>query len=341
MKNFKLRTYCNLLLLFFSFLAIMSCSDDDSNTGENLPVINKVSLATDPDLESITQGYANNMYIIQGSGFSSTQKIYFNDVDTYFNPTLVTDNSIFVTIDVNTPYQGGSNKLIVVTKNGRDEYDFVVAPPAPEITGFQAINATDGETITIKGNYFLDPIVSVGGTTATIVSYTLTEIEAVLPTGSQGERVSVQTISGSAEYSSQIGTAIYDDAFYGSVSAAGWGETHDLSNTDSPSQGNNAIKVDIVAWSGFQLDTSIPMASDVTGIRFLMKATTPARMRLVFNGDWGNQVWVNLTTSYQEFFIPWSDFGLTGVPANFSSLVFGSDGVANTYYIDDIGYKLN
>lgn len=339
MKNFKITSCFKLLVLFFSLSVLTSCSDD-TDTGTP-PIIDKVSLATDTDLQPITQGYANNMYIVQGSGFSSVQKIYFNDVDTYFNPTLVTDNSIFVTIDVNTPYEGGSNKLIVVTKNGSVEYNFVVAPPAPIFKGFQPINAADGQTITIKGNFFLNPIVTVGGTAATIVSYTLTEIVAVLPTGSQGKRVAVQTISGSVEYSSQIGTAIYDDAFYGSVTAAGWGETHNLSNTDSPSQGNNAIKVDIQPWSGFQLDTSRSISSNVIGIKFFMKATTPARMRLVFNGDWGNQVWVDLTTSYQEFFIPWSNFGLTGPPANFSSLVFGSDGVANAYYIDDIGYRLN
>lgn len=334
--------------LSFMFVSIFSSCDSSDSSSGTPPVINSVSPSQDEngqpsDLTPVTQGYANNMYIIQGSGFSTVSKIYFNDTDTEFNPNFVTDTSIFVSIDINTPYANASNKLKVVTKNGTAEFDFVIAPPAPSISSVNPVNTTDGGEITIKGGFFLNPIVKVGTLDATVISSTLTEIHATIPVGSQLKAVSVTTISGTATYGSAIGTALYDDAFYGGITAGGWGETHDLANTTSSEviQGDKAIKCTISSWSGFQLDGYVNVMASATGLRFKMKMATDGQIRLVFNYDWNNQYYMDITSAYKEYFVTWDKFGLTGPPAAFQSLVFGSTGNDNVFYIDDFGFSVN
>lgn len=338
-----------MLISVLSIAGLTSCSsDDDSNSSSAPPTITSVSASVDEDgqptdLTPTTVGYANNMYVIQGSGFSTVSKIYFNDTDTNFNPNLVTDNAIFVVIDINTPYENASNKLKVVTANGTAEFNFVIAPPAPSISSVNPINAADGSQIVIKGAFFLDPIVKVGDLNATVVSNTLTEIHATLPVGSQLKTVSVTTISGSASYNSAIGTALYDDAFYGGIIAGGWGETHVLDNTVGSEviQGDKAIKCTISAWSGFQLDGNVAVVATATGLRFKMKMQTAGQIRLVFNYDWGHQYYMDISNQYEEYFVTWDKFGLTSAPTTFQSLVFGSTGNDNVFFIDDFGFSLN
>lgn len=347
MKNNLIKTVYSFTALVFSMILITSCSDNSANVSNDPPVITSVAasvidaIGTPSDLSPITQGYANNVYIIRGTGFATTQKIYFNGTSATFNPNFVTNTEIFVTIDINTPYANASDELKVVTKNGTAVYHFVVAPPAPIVSSVNPINTADGTDITIKGNYFLNPVVKFGTVTATVVSNTLTEIHATLPVGSQLKTVSVTTISGTDTYGSAIGTALYDDAFYNGITAGGWGETHDLANTTDVIQGDKAMKCTISAWSGFQFDGYVPVVATATGLRFKMKMKTAGQIRLVFNSDWGHQYYINISDKYQDYSVTWDKFGLTGPPVAFQSLVFGSTGADNVFYIDDFGYKLN
>lgn len=334
-----------LLLVLISITLGQSCSDNDNNSfSTSAPVINNVSKADDPDLVPINQGYANNMYIIQGSGFSTLRKIYFNEVDTYFNSTLITDSTIFVTIDENTPYENGTNELKIVTQYGTAIYSFVVAPPAPKFNSFNPINALDGEEIIIYGNYFLDPVVTVGDVEATIVSNSLTEIVAIVPTGSNNKYVTVTTISGESTAVEAIGTAMYDDILIPSMWIGGWGVTNDFAHTtpENVAQGTKSIKCIIEGWSGFQIGGGPAIASNYAGIRFRMKAQNDQEFRVIVNGDWGNEHHRNVTATWQYYFISWADLGLTSAPANLIDLTIGSfSGDTNTYYIDDIGFVLN
>ena len=82
----------NKFRILFAVLAIMSLTvlfscDDDNNSAGGTPTIESVSLAKNDSL--VEFGFADNMYIIRGNNFSGTKKIYFNDLDTYFNATLV------------------------------------------------------------------------------------------------------------------------------------------------------------------------------------------------------------------------------------------------------------
>ena len=158
----------------------------------------------------------------------------------------------------------------------------------------------------------------------------------------------VTTISGIATAKVAVGTAIYDDVFYGIDGLTGsWGVTNlNIENTvkSEVAQGVKAIKLDITSWSGFQIDMwnngGHPVPANATGIRFQMKLQADAKMRIIVSGDWGHEVWFNLTTEYTTNLVKWSDLGMSGPPATIGSIVFGSDGTDTTFYIDNIGFAL-
>lgn len=346
MKKLKMKYILGSFIIASIFGVLSSCSNDNNTGSSGIPAVVSVSKAVAGDLTPVTLGVPKNVYIIKGSGFSTLQKIYFNDFDTYFNPTLVTDTAIFVTIDEKTPYANVSNELKIVTKGGTVVYHFVIAPPSPTLDNYNPINVAAGDVVTIYGNYFLNPTVKFGDIPATVISSTLTEIKVTVPAGADKKYVSVTNISGTATSTEAVGTAIYDDVFYGIDGAGGWNETHDLANTVSTevAQGLKAIKVNIDPWSGFQIDMwangGHPVPAGATGIRFKMKLKADAKVRIIVGGDWGHQVWFNVTTKYDTYVVKWSDLGLTAAPATIGQFTFGSDGTKTIFYIDDLGFKL-
>ncbi|MCQ4035134.1 IPT/TIG domain-containing protein [Kaistella montana] len=348
MKNIFKFSQVFIIALLLGIL--VACRDDSGGASDLTPVIELVSASVNADgqpvnpLEATHVGYANNTYIIKGKNLQSVKHVYFNSYESTFNSNFVTDGTIIITIDQNTPYTSNTNKLEVVTTYGTAEYDFVIAPPAPVFNGFQPINAPDGSTITIKGNYFVNPTVTVGDQQATIVSYTLTEIIATLPAGSQGKKVSVSTLSGSLTYPSQIGTSIYDDAFYGAVTNSTWsGDVYDIAYAEDPAniwQGTKAIKWSTKAWSAFQIDNSPSIPSNAKGIRFHIKsnATINQGIKIILNYSWAATPTISAGTSYEYVEIPFSQFGLSAAPDTMNLTFNNANGDSNDVYLDDIGY---
>ncbi len=347
MKNLKKIGFSAFCVLLLSFLSLQSCSDDNESGSGAAPIISSVSASVDSDgnpveLTPTTIGYANNMYIIQGSGFSSVQKIYFNEKDTYFNPTLVTDTAIFVTIDRNTPYADATNQLKVVTKGGTAVYDFTVAPPAPSLMSYQPINAADGEQITLYGSFFLDPIVTVGGVQATIVSNTLTEIVAVLPPGSQRKFVKVTTISGDSEWGTAVGTAIFDDAFYAPWTIEAWNNHEYVTDRSKAYQGEVYIKKSINGWDNIQGNWAWDdQLSGYTGIHFSLRSDDPGKLVWIVNGTgWGMDSHAIITTTeWQEVRLTWEEMGNPAALQNISFQEF--TGSNHNYYFDNFGFTVD
>lgn len=338
MKLMNFKTVFGLLAVTAISLFV-SCSDDDSASG-GTPVITTVSLAQNDSL--VEQGYADNMYIIRGSGFTGTQKIYFNEKDTYFNSTLVTDEVILVTIDRNTPYQDASDELKVVTPKGTAVYHFVVAPPAPSMSSFQPVNAPDGSQITIYGSFFLDPVVTIGGVEAEIVSSTLTQIVAIVPPGSNHKYVTVSTISGESEWGTAIGTAIYDDAFYAPWDIEAWNNHEYVVDQEKAYQGTTFIKKTINGWDNIQGNWAWnDQLSQYTGIHFWVRSDDAGKLVFVFNGSgWGDATKAITTgPEWTEFRYTWAELGN---PAALQNLTFQEfTGAAHNYYFDNFGYTVD
>lgn len=344
MKNLKIKYLLSSFIIASIFLyAFSSCSNDDSN-GSSQPVINSVSPSVEGDLVPVTVGKPKNVYVIEGSGFATLQKIYFNDFETYFNPTLVTDNAIFVTIDEDTPFADVSNELKIITKQGTVIYPFVIAPPDPTLLSYDPINPAEGDVITIKGNYFLEPTVKIGDVTATIISSTLTEIKAKVPAGVNNKYVSVTNISGTATSKEAIGTALFDDDW-----SNNWfydGGDDKVTSVSSPGvlQGELMIKSVNDGWSGTQFRNKDWATIDVTnykGIRLSIKGAKVGKVALILNGHWSDPEArvIDVTTEWKEYNLPWTEwpFAITGL----QTLVLKDfTGEKSTYYLDNIGFIL-
>jgi len=339
MKNLNIKHLFGLLAVA-SIALFSACSEDDSSGGGQ-PVIESVSLAQNDSL--VEQGYADNMYIIRGRGFTGTEKIYFNETDTYFNSTLVTDEVIFVTIDRNTPYENAPDELKVVTPEGTAVYHFVVAPPAPFVRSFQPVNAADGEQITIYGSFFLDPTVTVGGNQAQIVSSSLTEIVAILPAGSQLKTVTVSTISGESEWGTAVGTAIYDDAFYAPWDIEPWNNHTYVTDAEKAYQGVKFIKKTINGWDNIQGNWAWnDQLSQYTGIHFWVRSDDEgAKLVPIINGNgWGDaSKAVIINKEWTEYRYTWEQLGN---PAALQNITFQEfTGSAHNYYFDNFGYTVD
>ena len=352
MKNLINKNYRILILLMFALITWSSCRNTSDSVLATAPSIDMVAASVDINgvainpLVSTHLGFANNTYIITGKGFASLKHVYFNDFESFFNTTLVTDNTIIITINRDTPYINGNNKLKLVTGTGTVLYDFVIAPPAPVFKGFQSINASDGSNISLKGNFFVNPVVTIGTTKATVVSSDLTHIVVTLPPGSQGQKVTVTTLSGAITYTSQIGTSFYDDVFYGGVTAHTWGgasEKLDIAYSADPlniQQGDNAIQYNGNPYSAMQCDGSPAIPSTAKGVRFYVKATVAGtgNLQIILNYNGGAAPLRDLSTDYQYYEIPWSAFGLSAAPYNMNLTYKNNSGNPNTMYFDDIGY---
>lgn len=351
MKNFKIK-YLFTFLLFTSLVtSFVSCSDDESSSSKKAPVIESVSASVDIDgnpidLVPTTIGYADNVYIIQGSGFATVQKVFFNDTDTFFNTTLVTDSSIIITIDRNTPYANASNQLRVETLYGSAIFDFVVAPPAPLVTSFNSINANEGDTVTIYGSFFLDPTVTFGTTPATVVSSTLTQIQAIVPAGSFHKYVTVTTISGSSTSTQAVGTSMYDDerATFVENWLGPWDGSGFVPNTQFKVQGESSIETNFTGYTGFKFPMyAAPVASSpYSGIRVSLKSTKDSgKFKVVLNNNYGAGKEITFSSTWTTFVIPFSELG--GAPTSINEIVFqefNNDG-GDKLYIDDLGFVLN
>lgn len=344
MKNIKMKYLLPIISMALLVLGVFSSCDDSSDSGSGAPVISSIAKAEEGDLVPVTQGDPKNYYIIRGSGLSTVEKIYFNDFDTYFNPTLVTDTEIFVLIDEKTPYANASNKLKVVTKLGTIVYDFVIAPPSPTFGSFNPVNAADGDVITIYGNYFLNPIVKVGTVTVPVISSTLTEIKVKLPAGSNKKYISVTNISGTSTSAYAIGTALFDDVAYYGFTFPAW-NNHTYESDGKAEQGLIHIKKKMAAWDNLQGDWSwYDQIADYKGIRIAVRADNPGTLKFIFNGDWSERNMLTVGTGWTTYVIPWSALGNADHVQNISFQNMSKDaagnGVENTFYIDNIGFVL-
>lgn len=350
-KNFKLLSFFVIASMFI--IALSSCTKNDDDTSmTNLSIIsvskalngspNNSSPENNDSLTSV--GYPSNMYIIRGTGLSKVRHVYFNDLESSFNRTLVTDNVMFVTINKNTPYTDVSNLLKLVSDSESATYSFVVGPPAPIFSSFNPINAVAGDIMTIKGEFLLDPIVKFGDIDAEVLTGgTLNEIQIKVPAGADKKLLTVRTISGTTTSTYAVGTAIFDDIFYSPWTIESW-NNHSYETVPNAQQGNVVIKKTMAAYDNMQgnwgWDDKI---ADYKGIRISIKAQKPGQLKFIFNGDWSERNMLDVTTEWTTYVITWDKLGNPAAVQNISFQNFtkvGNDGAENTFYIDNVGYAL-
>lgn len=342
-------------LASISILLLSSCSDDsESNSGSGKVELTGISrsVVDDPLVEDDRQVdvpteiiNAGNYYIIRGSGFASLKSISFNGLESYFNPTMVTDNAIVVQVDQKTPYYNEMDEMKIVTNTGTYKFTVAVRPPNPNITGFP-INPTPGDVITITGEFFLRPVVNFGDIAVEPISSTLTEIKVKVPDNIQYKTLSVTNVSGTTVASQSLGSAIYDDAYTNLMSYNGlWRPAtnhYDIAYEKDVAQGKKCINwTSGPDWDGLYIgiDKAKVDMSKYKGIRIRIKGQKAGSVTALLNGNWGATASLKFGTGWTYFEILFSGLGN---PTELTELTFQETGGfgGNNLFIDDIGLVL-
>lgn len=350
MKNIKIVTLTACIALMLSLMFFSSCSNDDSDSSApSGPVIESVMPSGyDEDgkilpLEPVTVVSPKSYYIIHGKGFLTTKKVYFNDYDTSFNTNFLTDTDIVILIDENTPFVNVSNQLKVITDLGTVVYELFVSPPPPTIYGYNFINCAEGDEVTIKGKFFLNPIVTLAKTATqpevpvTVVSSTLEKIVVKIPANANFRNIAVTTIGGGAVSVEAIGTALYDDKLYGMQWGGPWaGKGVDFDYAGDSYQGEKSWQWVFGGWDGGNWGFDIDM-TPYKSFRIAVKGKKNGQVNFNLNGGANYVIPVTPTWVYIE--IPLDKLGS---PAKVTMITFqesNNDG-GNTVLFDDLGFVL-
>ncbi|SFU47393.1 IPT/TIG domain-containing protein [Pustulibacterium marinum] len=332
----KLALLCIVALLTTLFT---SCNDDDDDFSN--PEITGVSFASNDS--AVVAGIRQNMYIIRGNGFSGLEHIYFNDYDTYFNPTYVTNEVILVTIDAETPYDYSPEAIRVVTNSGEATYSFDILQPAPTITSFTPAVGSAGTQVTIIGEVFNNlESVYFGDAEASIISSSDSEIVVTAPEIEEPVQITVTTSAGatvSEDFFGGLSYYIYDDALNSDWWSGGWGETNDFANTTHVNGGTYALETQIAGWSAFQVGNGGGTidASNYSMLQFDVYAVSDGNILISMNYDYSTNVQVVSLTAgeWQTLSFDLSSFNITEIQA-FAIQEYSGSG--NTLYIDNLGF---
>jgi hypothetical protein len=139
------------LLLVIVGLVQFACKKN-SNSGP--PTVTGVRTVTPAEKDSLfTQALPGSLIVIQGSGFSGLEAVYFNDSIAAFNPVYVTNNNIIISIpsgaQTAATNPGVPSAIRIVTNHGTTSYTFHLVLNGPVISGI-AIDST-GTNLVITG----------------------------------------------------------------------------------------------------------------------------------------------------------------------------------------------
>lgn len=150
---------------------------------------------------AITSASLEQVLCIVGENLRSVHDIYFNDQPAILNTSYMTDETLVVAVPKNLPVVT-TDKMYLITKDSTVvDYDFRVLLPLPKIIGMSFEWAEPGETVTITGSYFAEPLtVEFPGAEATAISnVTINSFDVVVPEGAQPGKIKVATESGAAQ----------------------------------------------------------------------------------------------------------------------------------------------
>lgn len=311
---------------------------------------------------TVTAGRLGVQYAVLGTNLLTTKTISFNGVSVYFNPGLLTDNSIIVTLPVNIPYgPAQTNKLVIVTQHGSVEFPFGIQQPAPAITSFTPTSGSAGDIVTITGT-MLDNTSAVrfDDIPAQIVGTpTKTQVQVRVPAGVIKANLYVTTPGGTVRSIDSFGipapvfkALVYDDAFAANWTFGGYSTTRDAANKEHPNRGTSAVKTtaDDAAniYGGFTVgykdangDGLNVTALGITSIKFFLYgdvASDGKPVQLYVNGAYAVAVQATIKGGvYTEVTIPLSALGNPKVITEIA-IQNVSGAVPLTYYVDDIGF---
>ena len=149
---------CTALVTMHSLL-FSSCSDSDSSSG-GVPEITGVRSCDPAKADSLfTKASCGQIIAVVGNNLGSALKVYINDQEAYFNPTMNTDHSIVVTVPTEkngfklTAFDSSlKDEIRVETTHGSCSYSFKITAGYPSISRIAADYPREtGDEINIYG----------------------------------------------------------------------------------------------------------------------------------------------------------------------------------------------
>jgi hypothetical protein len=143
----------------------------------------------------------DNSICIVGENLRSITKMFFNDQEAKLIPSLITDNTMIVTVPGKIPGEVFNKIFMVNNANDTTTYDFKVLVPGPTINNMTNEWAQGGEQATIYGNYFVDdpntPLtLTINGNRMPIEEFDISHITFTVPVGLTEGPVEVTSVYG-------------------------------------------------------------------------------------------------------------------------------------------------
>ena len=200
------RLFNSLLLLsaFAVTTVFTGCKDEPDKyeiSGGN-PTISYIRPLDIEKADSILTGaYMDNSICIVGSNLRSITKMLFNDQEAKLIPSLITDNTMIVTVPGKIPGEVFNKIFMINNSNDTTTYDFKVLIPGPSINNMTNEWAKVGERATIYGNYFVDdpniPLtLTVNGRQVDFDDFDMNHITFTVPEGLEEGPIEVSTVYG-------------------------------------------------------------------------------------------------------------------------------------------------
>ncbi len=241
MKTLK---YIWLLCLTAALSAsLASCNDDDDAAGSSPISVSQVYLErADATVKERPVDFVRlgQTIRIEGSGFKGLKALYVNGFDTYFNTAYVTDNSMIVSIDNDTPVSDAPDDVrntIRFVKSGTEfVYEFTIRAASPIITGIDNTLPMPGETVVVRGENLQETslVTLPGGTQVTDITNAPVEEDGewfsfTMPAGVTAYgAITIECANGTAvspEYFNNGACMILNFDGTGAQGSWGWSET--------------------------------------------------------------------------------------------------------------------
>lgn len=156
---------CTSLALFGAVMLMLhfaSCKKEESSYSGPI-TISKVYLQdaeSDVTDREVTFARIGQLMRIEGTGFTDLKRVYINGYSSYFNPVMVSDNSMLIKIDKATPIVEADptvrNTIKMANDGNSASIEFSIRAAAPTITEFSHTLPQAGEQITVYGTGLLE-----------------------------------------------------------------------------------------------------------------------------------------------------------------------------------------
>ena len=198
----------NILFLFAALIAAVgftACADepDKYEVTDGTPTIRYIRPVDVASADSLLTGaFMENEICIVGENLRSIVELYFNDQKAQLIPSLITDNTLIVSVPGKIPGEVFDKIFMHNNKGEITEYPFKVLVPGPKVLSMDNEWAKAGDVQTIYGSYFIDdpnvPLtLTIGGVNVPIDEFTENTINFTVPAGLEEGDIEISTVYGS------------------------------------------------------------------------------------------------------------------------------------------------